>query len=107
MITTTVTAAICPHCRQLILTGIAEGLRARVDPVAINRAGLITAILAGRWTYRLTRAGLVHLDQERIRATNIHGPTVATHKCDQPIPPQHRDTSTTPPAKQHTEGIPF
>lgn len=107
MITTTVTGIICGRCRQPLLTGYAEGLRARVDPVAINRAGLIAAILAGRWTYRLTRTGLVHLDQDRIPSTTIRGPMVTTHKCGHPIPPQYCDTTTPPPTAAQTERIPY
>lgn len=107
--TSPVAATICPRCQAPILTGWAEGLRARVDPVAINRAGLITAILTSRPTYRLTRGGLVHLDQDRIGSRSIHGPMVATHRCGQPIPTEHRDT--TPTATQtvtpQPEGIPY
>jgi hypothetical protein len=105
--TTPVAVTGCPRCRQPILTGVAEGIRARVDPVAINHTGLIAAILAGRDVYRLTRAGLVLLDQDRIKSQSIHGPMVTAHKCGHPIPAQYRDTSNTPAIQEATEGIPY
>jgi hypothetical protein len=105
--TSPVTVTTCPRCRRLLLTGIAEGLRARVDPTPINRAGLIAAILANRPAYRLTRSGLVHLDQERIKSRTIDGPTVTTHKCAQPIPAEYQDTTAAPTPPQQTEGIPY
>ncbi len=104
--TTPVTVTICLRCRAVILTGWAEGLRVRADPTPINRIGLITAILATRPTYRLTRSGLIHLDQERIRSAN-RGPVLADHRCQQPIPAEHRDTTHPDVTTETTEGIPF
>src|SRR3954464_8100562 len=107
MITTKVTVAACPRCKQPTLTGYAEGIRARVDPVAISRAGLIAAILSGHPTYRLTRVGLVELDADRINSQFIRGPMVTAHRCGQPPPPEYRDIRPAQPAPEQDERIPY
>lgn len=89
LITTPVAGGICPRCHQLTLTGIAEGLSARVDLAPINPAGEIAELLAGRWTYTLSRTGLVHRDAHRIAAGTLRGPTLTTHRCRQQRPAEH------------------
>jgi len=89
-----------------VLAGVAEGLHVWADPVGLNRAGWVAAILAGRETYRLTRTGLVALDSDRAKDDRIGGPIVARHKCREPIPPHHREIST-PPQIENTKEIPF
>jgi hypothetical protein len=107
MITTKVIVDTCVRCKQPVLTGYAEGIRARVDLVAINRAGLIAAILAGHPTYRLTRVGLVELDADRINSRTISGPMVTAHRCGQPPPPEYRDIRPAQPAPEQDERIPY
>lgn len=105
LVTTPATAALC-RCGALILTGHAEGLRATVDPHPLTAAGHTAALLAGRWTYRLTRTGLVHLDATRITDPKLRGPTLADHRCGQPPHPNH--IHHTPTVETHTtEGIPY
>lgn len=105
--TTPVAATICPRCQQPILTGWAEGMHSRADPIPLNHTGLIAGILTGRPTYRLTKGALVELDAHRIRATNIRGPMVPAHKCGQPPPMEHREPTTLPENEPPTEEIPF
>lgn len=97
LITTPVTAELHPRCGTLVLTGHAEGLRARVDTAALNPYGEAMAILAGERTYSLTVAGLVHRDPNRIRDPWLSGrcPVVTEHRCRRHIPATHR---AAPPA---------
>ena len=94
--TTTITGTACRHCHALVLTGLAEGLQAWVDPTPLNQAGEIAALIAGRWTYTLTRAGLVHRSHWRIGDTRITGPILAEHRCGHVCPAAHR-VITPPP----------
>lgn len=96
LVTTPVKGALCPRCHAVILTGLAEGLHTRVDLTPLNRAGEIHALLAGRWTYTLTRSGLVHRDATRIAGTALHGPTLPAHHCGQPTTPEHLATGSAP-----------
>ena len=81
LVTTPAVAGTCPRCRCVILTGLAEGLRARVDPTALDPTAEVTALLAGRWTYTLTAGGLVHRDAGRIAGGTLTGPVLADHTC--------------------------
>lgn len=105
MITTKIIAATC-RCGQIILTGYAEGLPARVDPHPINASGHISAVISGRWCYALTKTGLVHLDSDRVGSPTIRGPILATHRCGNPIRPEHLHHTEIPQTSDH-EGIPF
>lgn len=108
LITTPVKGATCSRCDQLVLTGIAEGLSARVDMTPLNATGEIAALLAGQWTYTLTRTGLIHRDATRIAANTIHGPILATHRCRQPRPAEHLAvTDHTPAAPVDTDQPPY
>lgn len=90
LVTTPVTGRLCHRCHALILTGTAEGIGARVDTIPLNRDGEIHALLRNRWTYTLTRGGLVHRDPHRIAGTALKGPVVADHHCGHRIPAEHR-----------------
>jgi hypothetical protein len=106
LITTPATIGHCPRCGALVLTGLAEGIRARVDPAPLNRAGHIAAIHARLTTYTLTRTGLVAMDANRIGSQRIRGPTLPQHRCGNswlPTSLHHTPTSET----NHPEGIPY
>ena len=104
---TTIPAIALHRCGALTLTGIAEGLHARVDPTPLNRVGHAAAVLTGRQAYTLTRAGLVHLDATRIGDHRIRGPTLATHQCGHAPPPEHIQATPAPSPNNNPEGIPF
>ncbi len=108
LITTKATLAICHGCQHPILTGIAEGLPVRVDPIPLNPTGALAAILAGRETYVLHFGELVYREESRIRGGAIRGPILAAHQCGTTATPEHRET-TTPPEHPTTEseGIPY
>lgn len=81
LVTTPAVPALCPRCRHLTLTGLAEGLTARVDPTELDPAGEVAAILTGRATYTLTPAGeLVHRDASRITG-GLTGVILPEHDC--------------------------
>lgn len=94
LVTTPVKPAIHARCGATVLTGHAEGLRARVDLVPLNRAGEIHALIAGLQTYTLTRLGLVHRDAGRIAGTALTGPVLAEHACHRQVPAHQRATTT-------------
>ncbi|NBE80336.1 hypothetical protein [Micromonospora rubida] len=106
LITTPVKPGIHARCGATVLTGHAEGLRARVDLVPLNRAGEIHVLCAGLNTYTLTRDGLVHRDAGRIAGTALTGPVLAEHACHRQVPADQRAT-TTPTITPRTEGIPY
>jgi len=82
-ISTTATETTCPRCRARLLTAFDEGLRATVDAEPLAKpADEIAALLAGKWTYTLTRnRHLVHRTPERIAAGTLAGSIHAAHKC--------------------------
>lgn len=94
-VTTAAIPAICRHCRALTLTGHAEGIRATVDPVSLSTTGRAAAILDRRTTYALTAGELV--ERTLWRQTHPVAPTVAEHRCGQPIPAHWQ----APPAPAH------
>ncbi|MGI5178655.1 hypothetical protein ACQEVZ_20195 [Dactylosporangium sp. CA-152071] len=107
MITTPAGAAIC-RCGQPLITGTAEGVRARCNPNPITKAGHITAILAAKTVYRLTRTGLVEITSDRINSRNIQGPTLVQHKCGDQWPPgTFEPTPEENAVENDTEGIPY
>lgn len=107
LITTPAAAGLC-RCGQILITGTAEGIRARCNPNPITRAGHITAILAARTVYRLTRTGLVEINSDRIKGNSIKGPTLVTHKCGDQWPPEtFKSTPTQNVTENDTEGIPY
>lgn len=85
-ISTTATETTCPRCRAHLLTAFDEGLRVTVDAEPLAKpADEIAALLAGKWTYTLTRnRHLVHRTPERIAAGTPAGSIHATHKCKTP-----------------------
>lgn len=105
-VTDAVTGAVCPRCGAPQLTGWAEGLRARVDLVPLNRAGEVAAIVAGLWTYTLARFGLIYRDASRIRDPRLRGPVLSAHQCRRAIPKEHRAISQPKPNTQF-EGVPY
>lgn len=79
LISTPATVGTCPRCRYPILAGMAEGLLARVDPWPVVDEP--AAVSAGRWTYTLTRHGLVHRTDDRRRDPALAAPILADHDC--------------------------
>jgi hypothetical protein len=94
------------RCGAMILTGTAEGLPAKADPIALNSAGHVAAILGGHEVYRLTNSGLVHIDSTRIMAA-IHGPLLPDHKCGRVWPPEYLAPSIPAQNTAEYEGFPF
>jgi hypothetical protein len=70
----------CHRCAAWILTGTAEGLRARVDPVKLSATEQLLAHLGGLELYRLDRFGLWRVDQDRIRSAHLWV-IVPQHRC--------------------------
>jgi hypothetical protein len=89
-ITTPVAGRTCPRCHTLILTGVAEGLGARVDLTPLNPLGELHVLLAKRITYTLTRSGLVERHAGRIAGGHLRGPVLAAHRCGAEIPAEHQ-----------------
>ena len=85
-ISTTATETTCPRCHARLLTAFDEGLRVTVDAEPLAKpADEIAALLAGKWTYTLTRnRHLVHRTPERIAAGTLAGSIHAAHKCKTP-----------------------
>lgn len=88
----------CPRCGQLQLTGHAEGLTYRADPVPLTPHGELAARQTGRATYALIADGLTYRN-----ATRIHGdthrprpPVLAAHHCQHPPEPQSVDAMHVP-----------
>jgi hypothetical protein len=80
LITTQAKGVTCPRCRRPVLAGIAEGLNATVDLIAINPAEEIDALLSNRRTYTLIAGELVYREPVRIRG-QLRGVILAEHKC--------------------------
>lgn len=86
LITTTANPAICPRCHHLVLVGLAEGETARVDPVELDQAAEVIALLSGRTTYTFTPAAeLVRRDASRITG-GLNGVILAQHECTRAEP---------------------
>lgn len=81
LITTVAEIQTCRRCGGLTLTGIAEGLRARVDLTPCPDE--TTAIRAGRWTYNLAAGQLVPR-QDWHRRQPAAAPILADHACKRP-----------------------
>ena len=97
-ITTRPQCGPCPRCGQLQLTGHAEGLTYRADPVPLTPHGELAARQTGRATYALIADGLTYRN-----ATRIHGdthrprpPALAAHDCTHPPEPHRVDTTHVP-----------
>jgi hypothetical protein len=80
--TTIATVDTCRRCRAVVLFGLAEGLPARAELRSLDTLrDEPRAVLAGRQTYTLTRAGLVHRDAGRRSDPTLAGPVLAEHAC--------------------------
>jgi hypothetical protein len=80
--TTKVIGQACQRCHRPVLTGLAEGLHARVDLAPLDPTGEVQALLIGKWTYTLSRGELVYRDAGRITGGYLNGPILAEHRCD-------------------------
>lgn len=79
---TTVPVVIsCSRCLGPVIYGIAEGIPARADAAPLTSLQEIGAVLAGRQTYTLQRAGLVQRDADRRSDPGLAGPVLAEHTC--------------------------
>jgi hypothetical protein len=102
------TVATCLRCAAVILSGLVEGIRARVDMTPLSTSGELAALLANRWTYTLTRVGLVYRDASRIRDPKLRVLILADHRCGHLWPAQHRaPPMALPPPAQPTDQPPF
>jgi hypothetical protein len=80
--TTTPVVLACHGCGAPVVYGLAEGIPARTDPAPLTPWQEIRAVVAGRQTYTLTRAGLVQRDAGRRADPGLTGPVLAEHRCD-------------------------
>lgn len=89
LVSTTASQTTCDRCGASLLTGWAEGILARVEAVALDRAGEIAALIQGRITYDLVYGELVDRDARRIRGQR-RGSVYAEHRCEREkvIPPK-------------------
>jgi hypothetical protein len=78
----------CPRCGGLILTAVAEGVPAHVDPVPVTVAGEMAALLVGRRSYTLAHGELVTRDVDRV--SRPRGAVLVDHRCGQPPATEHR-----------------
>ncbi len=93
-ITTPPMCAPCPRCGRLELTGHAEGLSYRADPVPLTAHAELAARIAGRRTYALIAGQLAYRNPSRIAGDHRGRPPVfADHRCQQPPAPGHIDTA--------------
>lgn len=90
LVSTTASHTTCDRCGASLLTGWAEGVLARVEAVALDRAGEIAALIQGRITYSLIGGELVDRDVRRIRSPQQKWSVHAEHKCTRKkvIPPK-------------------
>lgn len=111
LISTPVTASRCHRCGAVVLGAMAEGLRARVDPVALSAAEILAATISGRRLYRLICGGreLVPLaPPQRAAIMRIRGPTMPQHICGQHFMRQESAAESEALEMQSgDEGIPF
>lgn len=103
LVTTPAVPVLCGRCGRWVLTGHAEGLRARLDPVSLSQPHQVLAILLRIPLYRLTRLGPVYLDESRIKSAHEY-PVHPGHRHDiqwpvttSYIPRQPLPLSDTPP----------
>ncbi|WP_018348207.1 hypothetical protein [Longispora albida] len=100
LITTQVLPGPCPRCRELVLTGIAEGVPVHATTQPLGRDGILAALVAGRSTYVLQRGELVRLDATR---TALGGPVVADHRCGEALPA----APPVPPPRAAPAAVPY
>lgn len=109
LITTPITVGIHPRCSTPVLTGVAEGIFARVDLTPLNRNGEIHALCVGLQTYTLIRDGLIHRDASRIGDADLRraGPVLAEHRCHRLVPADQRHNTAPPATTTVVDGYPF
>lgn len=84
-VSTKAVEATCHRCRTALLTGLDQGIPARVDAAPISPAAEVGVLLEGRWTYTLRAEQLIHRDARRIASGRWIGPIHAEHRC----PPEY------------------
>jgi hypothetical protein len=83
LISTRPAPSLCPRCERVTLTGVAEGLRTRVDITVVPSELYVRAILLRVRLYWLDPLGLAYLDRHRIRqAGHNRYPVLPQHRCD-------------------------
>lgn len=98
LISTEVMADRCQRCGAGILTAVAEGLWAHVDPFPLDRRAETVALILGWWCYSLTGKTLIRRDGS-LRS----GPILVEHHCGSPrlgsliTPSRAQPESSTPP----------
>ncbi len=84
LISTPLGALACHRCGAVVLAAMVEGLRVRVDPVALTAPEILAATIAARPLYRLICGGreLVPLaPPQRAAMIRVRGPTMPQHRC--------------------------
>ncbi|MER7076615.1 hypothetical protein SAMN02982929_05324 [Saccharopolyspora kobensis] len=97
-ITTRPRCAPCPRCGRLQLTGHAEGLPYRVDPVPVTPRAELAARLSGRSSFAFIAEGLAVRTAGRIDgdARRPRPPVLVAHHCDTPPAPEGVDAAHAP-----------
>lgn len=114
-ISRTVRAGVCRRCHAPILTGLdsdVAALPARVDPEPVDQAGELLAVLAGRATYALRRAGL-RLELDARSSFHMKTPpgngrfdVLAEHACGTPPLPTTASALHRGPAPTQGDSVP-
>lgn len=85
-ITTRPSAVPCPRCGRLVLTGHADGLAYKVDPLPVTPEAELDARQANRWTYAVIAEALALRTATRIGGDTRRArpPVLAAHHCESP-----------------------
>lgn len=70
----------CSRCGVWFAAGVAEGLKAEVEFVALDRSQQLWAILNQIELYCIRRIGLIHMDVNRL--SHPIGQVYPQHRCD-------------------------
>jgi hypothetical protein len=71
----------CPKCGVWTAAGVAEGLKAEVEIVALSPRQLMRAVVLHVELYVIRRVGLIHMDTLRLQGRNM-GYLYPQHRCD-------------------------
>lgn len=80
-------AGPCPRCQRIILTGVAEGLPFKLDPVPLTARAELFALVAGRPCASLVADRCAWRIPEHIQGDTKYGKrsiVFATHSCRHP-----------------------
>lgn len=80
LITTVPVIRPCARCGAWLAAGIAEGIHAEVDLVALDAQQVIMAMMVKLDLYCLTRTGLVYMDPSRVQDPRFAS-RLPEHRC--------------------------